>query len=265
MDLLQAIVIGLVQGLTEFLPVSSSGHLVLVPWVLGWKGPPLAFDVLLHVATLGAVVLFFRRDLARIVRGVVGRGKAEDRRLGWAIVIGTIPAGVAGVLLGDFFEELFSEPMAVGGFLLVTAALLTGAERLSHRRLGLDKISYRSGLFVGLAQAVAIAPGISRSGATMAMALALDFDRETAARFSFLLSIPVILGAGIVQFSGDTQLPALASAESVAWAVGAVAAFASGYAAIRFLLAFLRSRTLYPFAVYCALAGTAVLVSGALR
>lgn len=273
MDIIQAIILGIVQGLTEFVPISSSAHLVLVPWAFGWDRAGLFFDTMLHWGTLLAVLTYFRRDWIGIIRGLWrsltakgpwrntpgGRLADPDSRLAWGIIVGTIPATVLGFLLNDFFEHLFETPIAVAGFLLVTAAFLALSERLGRRVRELPSLNIPDALVIGLAQAVAIAPGISRSGATIAAGLARGLTREAAARFSFLLATPAILGAGLLQL-----LEVLMGAENaVPWPAvlaGFLAAAVSAYLCIKFLLAYLRRGRLYVFAIYCALVGSVVLL-----
>jgi len=271
MDVLQAIIIGIVQGLTEFLPVSSSGHLVLVPEIMGVTSS-LAFDTLLHVGTLVAVVTYFWSDIVHMIRSFISsltdiprgnfrNGIEEDpfKRLAWMVIIGTIPAGLAGVLFKDFFESLFSSITAVGFFLIVTGLLLWGSERISARineKLPVEKLGVRDSLIIGGAQALAIAPGISRSGATISAGLFLGFERELAARYSFLLSIPAILGAALIQVKDISAGMDLLGASMIA---GFVASAVSGYIAIKFLLKLIRERDLYVFAYYCFALGLLIL------
>ncbi len=258
MSLWEATILGIVQGLTEFLPVSSSAHLVLVPWVLGWRDPGLTFDVTVHLGTLLALLLYFGRDLAHLARRLLV-GAPDGRRLLSALIVGTLPGAAAGYFAKGFFETLFARPDWVGVFLLGTAVLLAVAERAGRRSRSLATLGAPEALCIGVAQAVAIAPGISRSGSTIAVGLLLGFTREAAARFSFLLAIPIILGAGAYQFLGLRH----AGVVSIAWGpllVGFFAAFAAGYAAIGGLLRYLRTRSLYPFAFYCLLVGALVVV-----
>lgn len=273
MDIIQAIILGIVQGLTEFVPISSSAHLVLVPWAFGWDRAGLFFDTMLHWGTLLAVLTYFRHDWIGIMRGFWrsltvrgpwrnapgGRLADPDSRLAWGIILGTVPATLLGLLLNDFFERLFETPMAVAGFLLVTAALLVLGERLGRRVRELSSLNIPDALVIGLAQAVAIAPGISRSGATIAAGLARGLTREAAARFSFLLATPAILGAGLLQL-----LEVLVTGENaVPWPVvlaGFLAAAISAYLCIKFLLAYLRRGRLYVFAIYCVVVGSVVLL-----
>jgi undecaprenyl-diphosphatase len=297
MTWLQALILGLVQGATEFIPVSSSGHLTLLPWLLNWSFDPdlkFAFDVLAHWGTLLAVLAVFWSDLWALARGWLrtvgilpslqekmpdeGRGRVgtdpssfwarvradDDGRLAWLIGIGSIPAAVLGLLFEGFFEMLFGTPPLVSVLLLVTAALLTYSEWRGAQGRELSALTWFDALLIGLGQATAIAPGISRSGATMAAGLLRGVRRGAAARFSFLLSTPVILGAGVWQLkdllaeSGWTvNLPPLL--------IGFLAAGLSGYLCIRFLLSYLRRGKLYPFAVYCALVGGFCLIVSVLR
>lgn len=246
--MLQAIVLGLVQGLTEFLPISSSGHLVVVPAVMGWDKPSLTFDILLHMGTLAAVVLYFRRELIALAVGVLGGGDdpVRARRLAGYLLIGTVPAGVLGLTLGGVFEDLFQTPLYAAGGLVVTAGILLGTERLGQRAKRRE-VDGRVAVTVGLAQAVALSPGISRSGATIGAGLWLGLSREEATRFSFLLAIPAIAGAGLVSV-GDVAAGELEVTASVV--AGVVAAFVAGYASIGGLLRLVRTRSLDVFAAY---------------
>lgn len=264
-DLVQAVVLGIVQGVTEFLPVSSSAHLVLLPQLLGWPTPPLTFDVTVHWATAAAVLLFFRGDWASLARGALrwrpGGADGNARLSAW-IVLATIPAALAGLLLEPAFEAVLeSDPRfaarASAALLLVTAVVLVLAEvaarRGGHGRDAQD-VGLRGALAVGLAQAVAILPGISRSGATIAAGMASGLKRQEAARFSFLLSAPIIFGAGVLQL-GDLLVARPTAAEAAALVAGFVAALAVSYVAIGWLLAYIRRSPLYPFAAYCAALG----------
>lgn len=260
MSLLQAVVLGAVQGLTEFVPISSSGHLVLVPEALGWPEPGLAFDVFLHTASLVALFAYFAGDLIDLTRGVVSRDRDSIRLFG-LLVVGTIPAVVAAVAFEDFFEDAFGEPSAAAVLLLVTATVLVVAELALRRHesrsartggslRGIDDLTYRDAGVVGVAQALAILPGISRSGATIGAGLGLKIARDDSARFSFLLAIPALIGASIV------QVPELGSSEIGPGAAfgGFAASLVTSYAAIAGLIRYLKSRTLYPFAAYCVVA-----------
>ena len=260
MSVVQAIVLGIVQGLTEFVPISSSGHLVIVPEALGWDSPGLSFDVLLHAASLVALLVYFSGDLLDLVRGAFA-GDRDQRRLATLLLIGTIPAGLAGLLLGNLFEEQFEDARGAALQLLITAAILVGAEmalryhqrkRAEHgqdlRRMN-DLGVLDAGL-VGMAQAIAIVPGISRSGSTIAAGLARGVSRETSARFGFLLAIPALFGAALVKLLdlGDGSIGFGAGLG------GFVASLVASYVAIAALIRYLKNRTLYPFAIYCVIA-----------
>jgi undecaprenyl-diphosphatase len=273
LSMAQSVVIGAVQGLTEFVPVSSSAHLVIVPFLFRWPIPDLAFDVAVHLGTALAVVVYFRSDLWGFVLGtartLARRGDEGDRlhaRLTGLLAVGSIPAAIAGLLLEGVFESLFTTTedvdrigaLVVAVFLLGTAALLVAADAVYRRRAetarDLRTISLRDAVVVGLFQAVAIAPGISRSGATIAAGIFRGFSREAAARFSFLLSLPAIIGAAIISLP-DLPPGADWGAMAAATAVAAV----TGFLAIAFLLRYLRTRVLRPFAVYCVLAAAVTI------
>jgi undecaprenyl-diphosphatase len=267
-SIVQAVVLAIVQGLTEFVPISSSGHLVIVPWFLGWEKPSLLFDTVLHWGTLLSIFLVFGRDLWSIalatVRSLLSRSLTDSNaRMGWFIVVGTVPAVVSGLLWKDFFEALFGSPAATGGFLLVTALLLTVSEwvvRRSPPSGTLEELTWRQAILIGCAQAVALAPGISRSGSTIAAGLGLGLRREDAARFSFLLGAPAFFGAGLLQLLDALTVDAAEVAAQVPMlVVGLVVSAIVGYAAIRGLLAYLRRRSLYLFAAYCLVMGLVVL------
>jgi undecaprenyl-diphosphatase len=270
-NLIQALVLGALQGATEFLPVSSSGHLVLVPWLMGWENPGILFDTTVHLGTLVAVLTYFRHDLTGLLiawfRSLSSRDRSDDQaRLAWLLVVGTIPAVILGYLLEGFFERLFGRPLWVSALLVLTGLMLALSERLGKRRRRLESLGWHNALIIGLAQACAIAPGISRSGATIAGGLSQGLTREEAARFSFLLSAPVILGTGIFKLIGALSV----GIPSGQWAVlllGFVVSALSGYLFIRFLLAYVRHHRLYPFAIYCAcvgMVGASIALSGAI-
>ncbi len=269
MTILQAIILGILQGVAEFLPISSSGHLVLFPWLLGWDAPGLTFDTTVHLGTLVAVVIYFWHDIWRIVRGVLVTLRDRnfddpDGKLGWLLVVGAIPAALAGVLLNDLFESLFSAPLYVAIFLLITGAILFFSEKVAQRTRDLPAIGWKDSILIGIAQAFAIAPGISRSGSTIAAGLALGIKREAAARFSFLLALPVIFGAGMLQLKHALDA-GINSSEITLLAAGFIAAAVSGYAAIYYFLAYLRRRNLYPFVWYVWAFGLFALVMALVR
>jgi undecaprenyl-diphosphatase len=271
LTVLDALILGVVQGFTEFLPVSSSAHLVLVPEFFGIPAPTVAFDVLLHLATLVAVVGYFIGDVSKMVTSVVAPRRMSRqeikywRRMIIWLVIGSIPAALAGLILGDFFERLFSSTLAVGVFLLVTGALLWGADfalgRVNRQPTGIEKIRGADALVVGCFQALAIAPGLSRSGATMSAGVFLGFDRPAAAHFSFLLSIPVILGAFLFKVKDIGQ--AAGSGEGLAYLMGAIAAGISGFIAIYFVMRYVRNHRFRLFAIYTLALGLFVILVSA--
>jgi len=246
---------GLLQGVTEFLPVSSSGHLVLVPWLLGWPNPGLAFDAVLHLGTLLAVLAYLRAEIALIVAGWWRslrrrRIALPEERLGWLVIVSVIPGGVLGFLAEDYFEALFGSPRSVALSLLVTGLLLVASERLGRRIRFINQAGLQDAVWIGLAQAMTIAPGISRSGATIAAGLVRGLRRDDAARFSFLMAIPITAGAAGLQLARLLGAGIDAS-YGLSLAAGFAVAFLAGYAAIGFLLGHLRTHTLFPFAVYC--------------
>ncbi len=252
-----AIIWGLVQGLTEFLPISSSGHLVLVPALLSEAGidigePSLTVSAVLHLGTLLAVLVFYRSDLSRLANA---RRDREARRTLGILAIGTIPA-VIGLPLRSGLESIEQNPPVVAGALLVTGLILVVAERLPRRTRTLEAAGVSDAILIGVAQAFALIPGISRSGSTITMATARGFDRTEAARFSFLLAIPTIAGGGLLSLleldGGDGSAGAIF--------VGFVVAAISGYAAIAVLLRLITTRGFLPFALYCFVVGTIALV-----
>ncbi|MCB0040585.1 MAG: undecaprenyl-diphosphatase UppP [Caldilinea sp.] len=264
MDIIQAIILGIVQGATEFIPVSSSGHLVIVPWLLGWDKPSLLFDTMLHWGTLVAIFVVFWRDFLALIRAwftsLARRSLADpNARLAWFIIVGTIPAVVAGLLFDDFLESMFLNPQAVGFFMLITAGLLAGSEQLAKRSQAtrdLEHMNWTDAIVIGVAQSFALLPGISRSGSTIAAGLGRGIRRDLAARFSFLLGTPAFFGAGLLQVAKAMGDDSAALAGNVApMLAGFIAAAVVGVLAIRFLLRYLRNRTLYVFSVYCLVVG----------
>ncbi|MDX1662231.1 MAG: undecaprenyl-diphosphate phosphatase [Candidatus Promineifilaceae bacterium] len=260
MTILEAILLGIVQGATEFLPISSSGHTILIPDLFGLPEPGLILISIAHQGTLLAVLIYFWRDLWAILRGVLSgfwtRAPLEsaDARLGWQIAFGSIPIVIAGLTLEEFFEAIFATPLYAAGFLLVTSLLLVIGERLMSGHKELTKITWGDALIVGFFQTVALFPGISRSGSTITGGLLRGLERDTAARFSFLLGIPAILGAGFLALLDIFEAGAL-GAQLPVYAATFLAAAVTGYASIHFLLTWLREHTLYLFAVYTAAFG----------
>jgi undecaprenyl-diphosphatase len=255
--ILHAIILGITQGLSEFLPISSSGHLALVPWLFGWKeladNPELnrTFDVALHVGTFVGAFAYFWPDIRRLVTG--------NRRMAGLLLLSTIPAGITGVLLDSFVEEQFAAEWLIGLMLIVFAGVLWWADRLSGTRFE-GEFGAREAILMGVAQACALQPGVSRSGATISMGRWLGFSREAAARLSFLMSLPIIGGAGFYKgvkvFVGGEGIPA-GFAPAFAW--GMLAAGVTGFVAVWALLRLISTRSFAPFVTYRVIAGTAVL------
>ena len=259
---LEAIVLGVVQGLTEFLPISSTAHLRVVPAFAGWDDPGAAFTAVTQLGTMAAVLLYFRRELARIcvawARSLfdpAARGTA-DARLGWYIALGTVPITVFGVLFQHEIERGARDLTLIGVALIALGLVLLAAERVARRERDLDSLSLRDGILIGLAQAAALVPGVSRSGATISAGLFLGLERAAAARYSFLLSVPAVV------LSGLFELPDIGGGGGVgvvATAVATVLAFGVGYASIAFLLRFLVTHTTVVFVVYRVALGALVL------
>ena len=260
----QAAIMGLLQGITEFIPISSSAHLELAPWIFGWDESgligSLAFDVFLHLGTLVALLVYFARDWLRYLgawwKSIRERriGGDTDRKVAWLLVLATIPAAVIGFALEDFIGETFhgdsdAARLAIAGFLVVGAILLWLADRLGRRNREIEALNAPTALTIGFSQALALFPGISRSGATLTTGLALGLTREAAARFSFLLAVPITLGAGVYG-SRHLLTEAHTGVEWLAIGVGFVAAAISGMLAIGFLLSWLRHRSVTIFSVY---------------
>ena len=265
----QALVLGIVQGLTEFLPISSSGHLILVPYLLGWTDPfikSLAFSVMLHMGTLAALLAYFWRDWARLVpAGVAALGERSfagdpDRRLAWLIAATLPPAVLFGVLLSDFFAEQVRRPLLVALMLVIGAAILWLADRLGRKTDGIDRLGFPGAFGIGCAQALALVPGISRSGISISAGLGLGLSREEATRFSFLMATPVVAGAGRFELRKLLTGDVAGDVDAAAVAVGFAAAAVSGLAAIHVLLRFVRTHSMAAFVVYRLLLAALVLV-----
>ena len=270
MDIFQAIIIGIVQGLTEFLPVSSSAHLVFVQNLLGVEAS-LAFDTFLHLGSLLAVLWFFRADIIKmilswisslhdLVQGRFREGFYEDayKRLAWYVIIATIPVGMAGLFFEDAIDSLFAGALYVPAFFLfVTGTILYLSQRMTSGNINLKNISAKQSIFMGIGQACAILPGLSRSGTTIAAGLVMGLDKEFAAKFSFILSIPAILGAFVLQVK---DIGGAMDANFLPVILGFIAAFIAGYAAIKWMLNLIQKRSLDIFSYYCWIVGIVVFV-----
>ena len=244
------LLLGLVQGLTEFLPVSSSGHLVIFQSLLNVP-ESIAFDTVVHLATGLAVILYFWQEIISLF--------TTQRKMLWLLIVATIPTGLMGFLLKDYFEAMFSSTAAVGFFLILTAVFIFLGEWLGKGRRGLREMGIFDALFIGVAQGCAIAPGLSRSGTTISASLGRNFERSFAAKFSFLLSIPAILGAGLLQSKAIVKAGTLGIG-GAPLAIGFVAAFISGLLAIKIFMAIIQRVSIRVFAYYCLVVGTFVLI-----
>src|SRR5688500_332979 len=260
MTVFQAVILGLVQGLAEFLPISSSAHLVLTPWVFGWSDPGLAFDVALHVGTLVAVLWYFRAEWARLTRSAFAivrhrKAETEDTRRLVYLVIATIPAAIGGVLLEDYAETTFRSPRLLAITLMVMGVVLWAADRFAPRDRPLGEMRWRDALLIGLAQVLALVPGVSRSGSTMTAGRALKLDRQSAAVFSFLMSMPVTAAAALL------KVPDLLRTEGITPTLiaGVISAGVSSWLAIAVLLRYISRHSFGVFAVYRLALGALIL------
>lgn len=268
MTIIQAIILGIVQGLTEFIPISSSAHLIIVPWLFKWRDPGLNFDIALHLGTLTALLWFFWSDWVRLVRAgiasIVERKIGDDlnRRMAWFLVIGTIPGGIVGLLAESKIEELFHQPDsthssgAMIAMAIIVALLGAGlflAERFARHTRGLNQLSLKDSIVIGLSQSLAIFPGVSRSGSTITAGLAMGLQRETAARFSFLLATPIMLAAGLkslLDIRSELATGTMTQSDLIIYATGFLAAVISGYLCVKYLLRFLQRHSTNIFVYY---------------
>jgi undecaprenyl-diphosphatase len=279
-DYLEAIVLGLIQGLTEFLPISSSAHLRIFPDLFGWGDPGAAFTAIIQIGTEVAVLLYFAKDIWRIARAWLRslyqpawRGH-EDARMGWYVILGSLPIVILGVLLKDRIEQDFRSLWIIGTTLIVMGVVLGVADRLGRTDRKLGDLSLKHALLYGAAQALALVPGVSRSGATISMGRLLGYDREAATRFAFLLAIPAVIGAGVFQLAEVVQCDGTgteACANAYAGGptlVATIVSFVVGYSVIAWLLRYVSTRSYTPFVLYRIALGTLTLVlvgSGALN
>ena len=262
MTTVQAVILGLVQGLGEFLPISSSAHLVLVPWLFGWQDPGLTFDIALHIGTLVAVVLYFRKDWWQLILKGFTDLQSTEGRLFWYLAAASVPGAIAGYLLGKKAETIFRAPLLIAAMLIVMGILLYWADRRSAKNREMNTITFGTSLVIGISQALAIIPGVSRSGVTMTTGLWMGMTREGAARFSFLLSTPIIFGAALV------KLPHLISNSSVItlnFTIGMLVSCVSGIVSIGFLLRYVQTKDFLPFVWYRFVLGVLVIVVAMIR
>ena len=271
MSLFQVVVLAVVQGFTEFLPISSSAHLALAPWLLGWTDQGLTFDIALHFGTLAAVVIYFFRDWLQIAAQGVGLRYAADPELRkipkmlWLLALATIPIGIAGLALKPYVETTLRSPYVIGVMLIVVGLVIGWADRVGRRVKGVGAISMADGLLIGLAQALAIVPGTSRSGITIAAGLLRGIDREAAARFSFLLSTPAIAGATGKACFDLIQQGGVAPEMWVPFVLGMTLSALTGCLVIKYFLWFLRRHTLHFFVAYRVIFGIMVIALALFR
>lgn len=270
MTLIQSIVLGLVQGLTEFLPVSSSGHLVLVPWLFGWNLNMSAdlnktFDVALHLGTFIAVLVLMRREVWRLLKAFFGslwrrHIVTPDEKLAWLLFVSTIPAGLVGVAFEQFIEDKLGQPLLVGILLIAFGAIMWFVDARFRRDRALSSLRWPHALSVGLAQALALAPGVSRSGVTLTTLRGLELDRESAVRYSFLLSLPIIGGSALYKGAKLVAHGGLPAGTALSFLVGTLTAMVSGFVAAWFLLRLVRRHSLAPFVWYRFALGLLVII-----
>ncbi len=274
MSIFQALILGIIQGLTEYIPVSSTAHLILVPWLLGWNFDPNAkvvFDILVQWGTLVGVVIYFWHDIWAIVRAVI-TGLLQrkpfasfEARLGWLVIVATIPAVIAGVFIEKYLAQLYQMYLLISIVLMLGGVLMLAAERFGKRTREIKQMSWLDSIVIGVWQVLAMIPGVSRSSATISGGMLRNFNREDAARFSFLMSIPALLGAGVVALKDLFEVPGLLSSLAGPLVVGFLAAAISGYLSIRWLLGYLKSRSLNVFILYRFIFGGLCLIVGLFR
>lgn len=262
MTLWQAVIMGLVQGIGEFLPISSSAHLVLVPWLFRWHDPGLTFDIAVHFGTLIAVIAFFWRDWWRLVRGALQGTRTLDGRLFWYLVLASVPGAAIGFLLEDKAETIFRTPVLIATMLIVMGIILYWADRKSMKVLNAEQVGLGRSLLIGFSQALAIIPGVSRSGITMTTGLFTGLTREGAARFSFLLSAPIIFGAALVKAPDIIASPGMVDLPFV---TGIVVSAVAGIASIGFLLRYVQTKNFLPFVWYRLALGVLVYIVALIR
>lgn len=239
------------------MPISSSAHLVLVPWIFAWIDPGLTFDIALHIGTLVAVVVYFWKDWLRLVTKGLSDVHSTDGRLFWYLVAATIPGAIAGFLLEKKAETIFRSPLLIAIMLIIAGVFLYWADRKSAKNIEMNKITFRTSIMIGLSQALAIIPGVSRSGITMTMGLLMGLSREAAARFTFLLSTPIIFGAALVKLPYIAANPSLITTNFM---IGMLISFVTGIASIGLLLRYVQTKSFLPFAWYRFVLGSLVIV-----
>jgi undecaprenyl-diphosphatase len=262
LTILQGVILGLAQGLGEFLPISSSAHLVLIPWLFGWTDPGLTFDVALHIGTLVAVVIYFWKDWWQLILKGLTDVRSVKGRLFWYLVAATVPGAIGGFLLEKKAETVFRSPILIAMMLIGMGILLYRADRRGAKKIEINDITFGTSLFIGIFQTLAIVPGVSRSGITMTTGLLMGLTREGAARFSFLLSAPIIFGAAMVKLPGVISNP---SVITVNFMIGMLVSCITGIAGIGFLLRYVQTKNFLPFAWYRFILGAAVIIIAMVR
>ena len=254
MSIIQAILYGIVQGITEFLPVSSTAHLTLIPWIFGWNNPGNVFDVALHFGTAVAVIAFFFQDWVRLVSAGITKPKTKDGKLFWFLVIATVPGALAGVTL-DKYMGMLSNPLLIGILLIIMGIVLYVCDKVSRNNISLDGIGLKRSIFIGVAQVLAIIPGVSRSGITMSVGRATGLDRESIAKFTFLLSTPIILGDALFH----AKDLAYVNIDVLPFVVAVVTAAVVGLLSIKFLLNYLKTKSFFVFTIYRFVFGALII------
>jgi len=267
MTILQALILGVIQGITEFLPISSSGHLVIVPFLLGWNLPQqqaFTFDVLIQFSTLFAVLIYYQNDIIQIAKAMWKNMREKKpfasvpSRIGWLTLLATIPAGLVGFFFQDIISDAFSNPQLAAGFLLVTALLLIVSEIKGKQTRDLGKLNWKDAILMGLSQAISVFPGVSRSGSTISGGLFRDLNRKAAGQFAFLMAIPIMTAAGFLSLLDLLRAPELDGFFAI-MAVGFITSGVVGFFAINWLLKFISDHSMIPFAIYCAIVGIGTL------
>jgi len=256
----QAIILGIVQGLTEFLPISSTAHLIIIPQLFGWADPGLAFDVALHLGTLLAVILYFRKDIILLIKGFIGfftkRTLDFHQSLAFYLFIAIIPAGVCGLLFEKQVETTLRSPLVIAITLISLGILLWIVDYIGKKKKSIENISFKEAILIGIAQAIALIPGVSRSGITMTAGLMLGFNRESAARFSFLLGMPIIAAGGLFEIK---KLAVTTGSDYLMFIFGFVFSAISGYLCIKYFLMYLQKYSFFSFAIYRIVLGILIL------
>lgn len=262
MTILQAVILGLAQGLGEFLPISSSAHLVLIPWFFGWEDPGLTFDVALHLGTLVAVIIYFWKDWWHLIIKGFSDARSVEGRLFWYLVAASVPGAIGGYLLEKKAETVFRSPTLIAIMLILMGIFLYWADRRSTKKIEMNNITFGTSLLIGISQVLAIIPGVSRSGITMTTGLLMGVTRTGAARFSFLLSTPIIFGAAMVKLPGVISN---SSGITVSFMIGTVVSCIAGIVSIGFLLRYVQTKNFLPFAWYRFILGALVIVMTRVR